>query len=739
MKRSQSLFIVACLAFANGAFASGECSRINNQLIVIESAIQSTRLPKCDEERKDFCCDPENPLTCKTFLELHTKQNELMGKLVVHEGLVAIGKAIEADHSSIQKLEVKELRQARDKVDSFLTGYRKAALLNASLEADFWVDESGTAYEGQLVEDLQAHLEKQCARDDEEIKKFCAQIEKARQEDGVDYGDIFISLAEFARADAYGRLSPADRISDYERYQKALELRVGGELVSYENGHEQIEKIVRLRSLLAEPEKGISEEKAQEILSIAKNLDGVEVNYGEMVRPRPEFKDFFDSKIATSLASFNQASRALLEKDKMLANMDKLEQTMANHRAAAMTSIEQNVKDKTSCDQSSTEALLACFKRECAQTVTGECSQAGDPRKAQSLHSLNRQIKALEDYSSLESKIAKAKACLKSPVMEQESAECVENLRQEIALVSQDEVDNLRKQLHETEAAMEMMNRAGEVYDLKLSKAMGLAAYRNKGCLYESNKVKVNDFGTVCSRQEIFDYSQEAVRLMGEAGKIVEFGQNPFVNENLEIPARNYLAYKNAFLRRCEESRGDEVLCDMYESDKALNGEAARKARAAARRLLAAKTAARRLPSKDEVPTIEEPDLAEAFVAGLATSVATTGVQVFATYQQNEMRHDSMMRYHQNRLSFLRSNYDWQKNNSTINYTYHPYTNYGLPLYDYNAAGQFGGQSGATYYRYPENYNQFSFAPAAVIEPYGTQNFTAPAANTGSEGFSFGQ
>lgn len=733
-------FIIIALPWQS-AIASGSCSEIKNQLVVLEAQIQSTRLDRCEGEASARCCDPSKPLSCKTFLELHTKHNELMGKLVIHEGLIAIGKAMEADHSSIQKLSVKDLRKARKNVDGFLTSYRKAALLDSSLEADFWTDKDGSVYEGQDITDLNEHIASQCSREEPKIKDFCSKLEASKSEEAVSQLQIKIALANFARADSYGRLSPADRINDYEKYRKALQLSVGGKAVSYDQDHPQVKQIAELRELLARPEEGLSDDQASEILEIAKGLDEIDVNFGEHIRPTPKFKEFFDSNLASGIAGFNQASRTLLEKDKMIENMDKLENVFSNHISSSMTSIEENIKDKTGCSGSG-DGLIACFKKECAQTVTGECSQTSDKRLAQTLHSINRQIKGLENFSELQERIEEAKSCLKKPVSADEAKNCSEQLRRKIGLVSKDEVDELRRDLHQVELAMENMNLARDVNDLKLSKAMGLRAYKSKGCLSESDKIDVSEFQTVCSNASILSFSQQAISLTEDAGSILEFTQNPFINKDLKLPAKNYLAYKTEFLRRCDENRADEVLCELYEHDEAVNGKAARDVAKAAEALKAKKTANRKLPSKVKMDDVEEADPSAAFFKGFGHSLLTKGVPFFMSYDQNSRNHDQMMNYHNNRLAFMNAQYDYRQANPTIP-VYQPpsYANYGYSLYDYGSAGQFGGADSAQYYRHQDDYTQFSFAPSMVMDQYGGSNFTGQPSTTpqpgAGEGFNF--
>ena len=735
------LFIQLTL-LASNAQASGACGDIRKELIVLEASIQSSKLPRCSAGKAARCCDPSRPLTCKTILELNTRHNQLMGKLVILEGIIAIGKAMEADHSSVMAMDPKDLVKARNSVDKFLTGYRKAALLDSSLDADFWTTADGSEYKGADLLDFADHIKAQCSRDDDKLKGFCSKLDAAKNEPGVSYRQILIALAGFAQADSYGRISPADKESDYEKYRKALELTIGSEKVSYESDSEQIKEIIQLRASLEKAHNGIDEESAQKAINIARELDGISVNYGELIRPNEKFASFYDKNIKNSIAGFNQASRALLQKDKMLENMDKMERVFKNHIDSSMVSIEQNIKEKTSCSGRG-ETLLLCFKKVCSPDASGDCAQKGDARNAQNLHSLSHQIQALERLKRMSSDIGEAKTCIEKPVKDQDSALCARNLQAKMGLANKDQVDQLRREIHDLEAAMENMNLADDINDLKLSKAMGLMAFKSKGCLPEENKETIDDFASTCASKPVQNFSQEIVKLGDDAGRIIEFSQNPFINKELSMPSRKYGAYKTEFLRRCEENRGDAIFCDMYKTDKVVAGIAAGNIAKSARELKASKTANRRLPAKTSFSKVESSDPGSAFLAGLGTSVVTKGIPYFMQYNQMKTSHDSMMNYHRNRLSYLNSQYDYYKSNSQIPFYYHPYTNYGYPLYQYSNAGQFGANSGNTLYRQPYDFTQFSFTPNIVMEPFGASDFSSTgagstgASSTGS-GFNFG-
>lgn len=724
------------------ARAADSCSEIANQLIVLEAAIQSEKLPRCGGESQENCCDPAKDLSCKTFLELQTKHNELMGKLVIYEGLVSIGKAIEADHTSIQNLDPKDLKKAKRKVSGFLNSYRKASLLDTSLKADFWVDESGNSYSGNDISDLKTYMAKQCKREDQSIQAFCKLYLKSSKEKGASQLQLDIALANFARADGYSRLSPADRFNDYEKYQKALEIRINGEKLNHVSNlgrlHPHLEKIHRLRDLLEEAQSGIDDEKAKEVLSIAKSLDGLDVNYGELVKPTEKFEEFFDSNIASGIAGFNQASRALLNKDKMLENMDKLSSVFKNHQKSAMSSIEKTILDKTGC-QGSGQEILACFKKECAPSVTGACTQTKDPRKAQTLHSINAQLKALKNYSVLEDRIQESRECLKKQVTEEVAKSCVSQLSRKIGMATKDEADSVRQELAKVEFAMENMNQAQNISDLKLSKAMGLMAYKTKGCLKEDKVKKVSDFELVCSGSPIENYSQEAIELSSAAGKILEFSQNPFINKDLSMPSKKFSIYKEEFLKQCKQGRGNSSLCDMYQHDELVSGRAVAKIKAAARSLKAQKSANRRMPSKRELKQPEEEDPAALFLAGLGKSFVAQGVPFFLSYDAADRRHKQMMSYHKNRLSYLNSQYEWQQANSTIPVYQYPYTNYGYSLYGYNDYSSFGGTSSPQLYSYSDDFTQFNFAPSMVMSQFSSSNYSSSTNLTPdqSTGFNF--
>ncbi|MEX0797806.1 MAG: hypothetical protein WD025_00075 [Bacteriovoracaceae bacterium] len=710
------------------AEATDRCANIRKQLIVLEQQIQSSKLSPCEGE------------TCSSFLELQTKHNALMGKLVVYEGLVSIGQAIEGDHLIIKNLGQRQLGEASKNVDSFLTNFRKAALIDKSLDTNFWVDEQNNEYQGETISELLGFVETQCAKDNEDIQSFCSNLRGAANEPGVDYTELLLSLSNFAMADRRTRLSPADRQADYDNYKKTLQLVINNKLVGYdsEEVREEIGDIKRLKRKLTEFQENRSHENASEVLALAKDLETVEMNFGELVNAREEFQDFFNNDLKKGIASFNHASRSLFQKDKITNNLENLDLLFDRANKSASLSIIENIKEATDCSGSDS-AIISCFEAKCDRGASsGECQQNSNNQNIiHQLHPLNNQLRARSELNQVKDKIEEAKQCVDKPLSSEQARQCITKLKADLGLASQDKVEELRRDLHRLEAAMEEMNDKEPFYSLKLSKAMGLMAYRNSGCLGREDELKSDRFHSTCRPSQIGDFAQEALRLSEDTGQILDFTQNPFINSQLKMPAGDFSFYKEKFLEHCSSSENANIgLCEMYQNDDVASGRMRENFQRAGRSLTASKTENRRLPSKVSFDEVERASPGKSFFSGLATAGLTQGLPFFMHLDSSKRNHRQMMNYHQNRLSYMQSRRDYLSQNPQIPIYHYPNTNYGYSLYDYGQSSQFGGDSAQAIFHDPYDFTQFSFPPSSIVDASGNQSFGLD--NSSSEGFNFG-
>lgn len=719
------------LLISSNAFGAASCSNILNQLVILESQIQNKKLPNCEDANRDHCYHRDVPYSDKSFLELQNEHNALMGKLVIYEGLIALGKSIEADHKSIQTLEVGQLNKAQKHIDDFLTGYKKAALLTESMDANFWTREDGSHYDGESAEELSAFIGTQCNRDEAKIKAFCTSLQNSRKEEGVNGTEIFQSLKNFALADSQNPLDSRDKESTYEDYKSALTLKIAGVKIDFKNEPNQIAQIKKMRSILEKSKEGITEADAKWLAQKAKSLDGVSANYGSLVNPKEKFESFFNDNIKNSVAEFNQASRALLKKDSLIENMEKVSKLMGNSINSTITSMEKEIKDSSGCNGSG-ESLTSCFEKLCNAGPQGLCKQdPKNPHQASKLQSIKDKLATLPEIKRMKDMAESAKACMEKPVTDSQSHKCTDELKAALQIASKDRVNEIKAKVHQLEAAMENMNYEPKMESLKMSKAMGLMALKHKGCLPEDKKLTVNSFKAHCSVADFTKFSQEAIQLGEDAQKILDFSNNPYLNENLSMSNDKFTAYKNEFLQRCDEGKVDQILCSIYETDEAASGAVAQRIQKINRNMIASKTKANRLPAKADFSKAYQPKGGQAFLKGFGQSMIVKGVPFYMQYEMSRSNHKHMMNYHKNRLTFMQAQADYFAENPTIKYYTYPWMNYGWPTYDYNNASSFGGSTSATLYKQPYDFSTFNFAPSMVMDQFGTSSFNTTAPTSG--------
>lgn len=727
---SMKLLLVAIIALYSpiGIASTEQCKEIRNQLLAIEAKIQSSNEKDCSD--------------CKSHLELQNKYNALMGKLIIYEGLIGIGKSIEDDHKAITKLDRPQVVKATKLAKSFITNYTKAALLDHSIEAGFWKRPDGRIFDGKSDLQYQLFYKSQCERDDPKIKSYCQIMERVKKDEAVNYRDIFTTLASFSKAHGHS-LSDRDKEHNFEKYRKSLELSIDGKKVAYNSpeGAQLVSKVNTLRLLLKDQRKDPTDENSEKILAIAKGLEPVEVNYGDRIeQTNPKFQDYFDSKFKKGIAGFNHATRAIFQKDTALENLDKLEEVLENRLKASKQAIAGQIKDKASCSGDSFEKLNACFKSKCSPGHSGKCRQTNKNKSfVSNLHTISDQLKALDEFTGLDKRIQKAKRCIKSTNDQIVASDCINSLKRDLSLVAKDEVEQLKRDLHLHEAKLENLNKVEPFKSLKLSKAMGLLAYRNK-CLREDKSV--DGFKSLCGIKDIDSFAQSAISLSKDTQDIIDYSQNPFLNKGLKMPGGEHGIRVSEFLDNCK-STPTNPLCKMYKNDEVLNGKLDEKLKRVGRTITANKTKNRKVAPRVKFKESEEDKLSSQFISGMASTLLNSGVPFYLQMENSKMNHEMQMSYYQNRLSFMKSQREYfEANPQVYYYNSYPQTNYGYSLYDFGDATSFGGSSTTAMFNDPSNFGQFSFS-FDPMDPYGDSNFTStpgstPATNPPSTGFTFG-
>ncbi len=704
--------------------SSEQCREIRNQLLAIEAKIQSNKEVDCTD--------------CKSHLELQNEYNTLMGKLMIYEGIIAIGKAVEDDHRALTKLERPQVVKATKHAKSFITNYTKAALLDESISSGFWKRPDGRIFDGKSELQYQLFYESQCKRSEPAIKKYCASVERVKKDEAVDFLDIFKTMANFSIAHGHS-LSDRDKEYNFEKYRKSLELKIGGKKVNYDSpeGAQLVSKVNDLRELLKDHRKDPTDKSSKKILAIAKDLEPIEVNYGDRIeQTNPKFQDYFDENFKKGIAGYNQATRAIYEKDTAIENLDKLKELMGNRLKASELAISGQIREQASCKGPDFDALKACFKSKCSPGHSGKCRQTEENKAFVSkLHTVSDQLLAMKEFEALDKRIAKAKQCLESTNREIKANDCLNSLKRDLSLVAKDEVEQLKRDLHLTEKKLENLNRVEPFKSLKLSKAMGLMAYKNK-CNKED--LSVEGFKSLCDIEDINKFAQSAISLSKDAQDIIDYSQNPFLNKDLKMPGGEHGIRVAEFLSNCKNTPSDP-LCEMYQRDEVLNGKLDQKLKRVGRTITATKTKSRKIAPRVKFKQKEEEKLSGQFISGMASTLLNSGIPFFFQMENNKASHEMQMSYYNNRLSYLKSQREYFEANPEIYYySSYPQTNYGYSLYDYDQAASFGGFSTDSTFNDPTNFGQFNFS-FTPMDQFGDSSFTGTSTTTGSTstGFTF--
>ena len=143
-----------------------DCGAARVELLAIEDKILNSKFAICGSDgaySEPHCCNPSKPNTCKTRRELETEYNTAVAKLVLAEGIMALGLAIESNYSAF-KLQSKKLDEATEYVEKLDQSLMQADLLYAAIDLNDDSEESlWRDYNGSTPDEVAAYVSTLCS------------------------------------------------------------------------------------------------------------------------------------------------------------------------------------------------------------------------------------------------------------------------------------------------------------------------------------------------------------------------------------------------------------------------------------------------------------------------------------------------------------------------------------------------------------------------------------------------
>tara|TARA_B100001971_G_scaffold215190_1_gene259602 strand:+ start:26251 stop:28455 length:2205 start_codon:yes stop_codon:yes gene_type:complete len=731
---------ILLLLFITLGLKANVCSQLEQEMIVMENTIQKSSLPQCSASNNQNCCRADEPDSCLKHNEVEARYNDAMAKLVIYEGLLALGEQIEDNHKIIKNIDQSKLDTAKTTIDDFFQSVNKAELINNSLELN-GEDGLWTNYQGNQALEMENYINIVCAG--EQYQSFCSSYQRILQEDPASKYDYLESIHGFAVADRH--VLDNNKRRDYAQYQDYLTISINGEDISYDqiNAHPEFNKLKNLKEKITSFGNNRSDSNAREILALTKELNDVDVNFNEGIDVKSRFKDFISDDVAEGIASLNQSTQLMLGSTDFRNNLEKMITSFGKQQNSHRNVLKREIRELIAADPAlscqSGEDETRCLVRICEPMALEE---ACNNRSNVGITELYKSKKRIDNLDETQDMLESTKVCLENQSLDEQEA-CVLSMKADLFDIAHDKVEELRRELAHVENIRSTMNHGEPFKDLKKEKALVLMAFKNLGCLNAKNIVKVDELQSSCQISEITDFSQTSLELKSDVDEImINLAMQPHLDNNLSMENSKYIELRNDYLTKCNDEDRSGFLCDYFQAavDRVNREQELINSGAYSfdnLHSLAYNQAGVGEVGEDTYENPEEYGLGEA-----AVLTAYTGAQLIPGFiqlgymkQNHEYQMNSQVNY-LNNLYRQRDYYNWYQNN----YQNITLQNYGWNYYDtYNASTFNGGNTAGLYYS-PTDYSQLNFASPMLMSPT-TFDFSAtpttPATSTTTMGFSF--
>jgi len=732
-------YVMLILTLLSNTYAQQMCNDLRDKMIVLENQIQKSTLPQCSETITDFCCRPDEPDSCLSFRNVETKYNDAMAKLVIYEGILALGQSIENNHKVIQHMDLERVDLAQKSIDEFFDSYNKARLISNSLELN---GENGiwTEYNGVNAAELESHLNSICAGD--KYDDFCKSYDQILAKSPEKKTEYLNSLHGFATADK--NILSNYRSQNYDTYKDYLSITIDGENIPYDKleEHPQVLKLNQLKSKIAELTLSQGDDVAKEILKLSKELNDLKVKYNTGINVKSRFKEFISEDVEKGIAGLNQTTQLLLGSKDFKDNLDKMVGSFETQQASNKSTLNKQIREfiQNSPDKScnSGESEIACITRLCApnENMLDSCSN-----NDQSLLKVYKEVLAVNKLDQTQKDLVSASVCMSKESLD-EQEQCILAMKEDLFDIASDEVEKLRRELAYVEKIRMTMNQGNPFKDLQQEKFMATYAFKKSGCINDDDLEIVTDLHSSCGVSEIDSFNNNVLKLKSDVDNIViNLSRDPNLNKDLKFDDNLMSAYAEDFLNDCKND-STNVLCKFYKSQKEKESE--KKKRVSRGYYSTEELYAMRnnVPGmapvrSDDYKNPDDPTWEDGAVAVVATGanllpgfIQLGYMKQSSNYQMQSGAYALSNMYR--RRDYMNSVYEQQQNVQ--------FQNYGWNYYNpYDATGFSGNNTSGLYYS-PYDYSQLSFASPTMVSPT-SFDFSVPQTGSSSTnstvGFSF--
>lgn len=754
-----------------------DCSAARVELLALEDKILNSKYAICGTDgaySEPHCCNPAKPNTCKTRRELETEYNTAVANLVLAEGIMALGMAIESNYSAF-KLQSKKLDEATEYVEKLDKSLMQADLLYAAIDLNDDTDESlWRNYHGSTPDEVAAYVNELCVDQANAQKRFCLEFEKLQTNENLPAGtmaDQLEMLNGFLNADNQASPTQLDRDSlmnqRYAVYRDNLLIHIDTpdtdrKLTPKEFRQSSVyakvkliqSKLLMYRSLEVDQKIEEKNKVAAEILKLANELDSIDLDYTTTLPPQ-----------GTSLGGSTKTAREVLSQkfDNVLAqmnlpdlilnssvesnfnnNIEVLEKDIARLGNGSAKKIQKVLKDNKNRDIGDGKTVgelcqnnfdIDCYRRLCKndRCLNSDLAELG-------LSDFKLEIDLLDNQKDALSQAKQAQACLSSERTIKEKQDCVRSVSKDLANISESDIEKLRQKVRFFDQMIGKQDQVEPFKTLNIEKALTLEVVNARKCVKNQPK----NISISCGGNDVVGGStlnQQYLNLADEGEEILIKLNHRLTHQALSeqgvtgVNSEN----KSAFLAKCRKDKSNSsAVCVNLREEKAHEEKLAR-----ARKLELARQNERKIRRREIELEDEEDSIGNYLLEGFTqTAPMYITPLVYSWAERRQVKEDT-----RSQIGAIKAYDDWYMNSYKPSWEQYysdlssgSVTNWGYDFsqaYSFESATSF--QSGNVSNLYSNNTGtQVSFTPIPTTLTSNGSIQSTNKSSGGSKNFSFG-
>lgn len=585
-----------------------DCGAARVELLAIEDKILNSKFAICGSDgaySEPHCCNPSKPNTCKTRRELETEYNTAVAKLVLAEGILALGLAIESNYSAF-KLQSKKLDEATEYVEKLDQSLMQADLLYAAIDLNDDSEESlWRDYNGSTPDEVAAYVNTLCSDQKHSQKRFCLEYEKLQTNENLPAGtmaDQIDMLNGFLNADNQASPTQLDKDSlmrqRYNVYRENLMILVDTadsdkKLTPQEFRQSSVyakvkliqSHLLRYRALEVDGKIEEKNKVAKEILELANELDPIDLDYTTTLPPQgtslggttKTAREVLSQKFDNVLAQMNLPDLILNSsaESNFKNNINLLEKDIARLGRGSAKKIQKVLQDnknrsigdgKTIGELCKNNFDIDCYRNLCQndRCLNSELAELG-------LSDFKLEIDLLDNQKDALSQAKQAQACLSSERTTKEKQDCVRSVAKDLANISESDIEKLRQEVKFFDQMIGRQDQVEPFKTLNIEKALTLEVVNARKCV----KNKSENISISCGGNDVVGTStinQQYLNLADDGEEILIKLNHRLTHQALSeqgvtgVNSEN----KSAFLAKCRKDETDKsAVCVNLREEKA--------------------------------------------------------------------------------------------------------------------------------------------------------------------------